>query len=82
VEEQHKRVPEQRTIRWNDAEIQITEVVHRGWEGILYRIQETENYLLAFLEWRNGGYLEQFRPITGDDLKTWLSSSDTEETSD
>ncbi len=82
MEEHYNSIPEQRTLRWNDAEVQINEVVHRGWEGILYRIQDTDNYLLAFLEWRNGGYLEQFRPMTGSELQSWLSNSDTEEISE
>ena len=67
---------ETRIIQWDGREIQIQEVVHRGWEGILYRIQNEDRYLLAFLEWQNGGYLERFRPLHGTELDQWLNEPD------
>ncbi|MBU43920.1 MAG: hypothetical protein CMN76_11920 [Spirochaetaceae bacterium] len=64
-----------RRINWNGAELRIQEVTGRGWEGILYRRLDGAGYLLAFLEWRNGGYLERFRPISGEELDTWMQDS-------
>lgn len=73
-EDEENQSAERRIIPWMDGELEVEQKENRGWEGILYRRLDRQGYILAFLEWRNGGYLERFRPIYGDELAAWLDA--------
>ena len=61
-----------RSIEWDGKTIQVMQLVDRGWEGILYRREDTGDYILAYLQWHNGAYVEAFRPMISPELNDWL----------
>ena len=53
-----------RSLHLDGIAIPSTKVLDRGWEGIVYRAKADGRLLLAWLEWRNGGYFERVRELS------------------
>ena len=48
--------------------IEVEEVLHRGWAGIVYRDPRTNQLYLNTLEWIGGAYIDRVRAISRDEF--------------